>query len=124
MSESWVGGPVSFHRCFLSEMGKLRNSFLTIGTQRTCDGFVLSIVGAKAATAKYACVKYMWVFSFMSPLLEFGPKVFLNGYRIYVVACSIRVFGGTSIRTTLFRFRSPVFSANRSAASGGVVAHW
>ena len=81
-------------------------------------GFVLSIVGAKAATAKCACVKYMWVLSFMSPLLEFGPKAFLNGCRIYVVACSIRVFGGTSIRTTLFRFRSPVFSANRSAASG------
>ena len=36
--------------------------------------FVLSIVGAKAATAKYACVKYMWVLSFMSPLLEFGPQ--------------------------------------------------
>ena len=37
--ESWVGGPVSFHRCFLSEQGKLRNSFVTIGTQRTCDVF-------------------------------------------------------------------------------------
>ena len=86
--------------------------------------FVLSTVGAKAATAKYACVKYMWVLSSCRHFSNSGPKVSLNGYRIYVVACLIRVFGGTSIRTTLFRFRSPVFSANRSAASGGMVAHW
>ena len=41
-----------------------------------------------------------------------------------LLACLIRVFGGTSIRMTLFRFLSRVFSADRSAASGGMVAHW
>ena len=36
--------------------------------------FVLSVVCAKAGAAKCACVKYMWVFSFMSPFLEFGSQ--------------------------------------------------
>ena len=53
----------------LSDQGKLRNSFLTIETQRTCNVFLLSIVGAKATTAKF-----LWVLSVMSPLLEFGPQ--------------------------------------------------
>ena len=50
--------------------------------------FVLSIVGAKAATAKYACVeKKCGCFLSCRHFSNSGPKAFLNGYRIYVVAC-------------------------------------
>ena len=62
MSESWVGGPVSFHRCFLSEMGKLRNSFLTIATQRTWDVIGFARSGCKGCDEICMCEIHVGVF--------------------------------------------------------------